>query len=259
MTPVEGASQTALLELAGVIDGNTAPTFESTLSDLRSKGILRLVLDLARIKYVNSTGLGALVKHADTFTQAGGGVALVRIPSKVRIIVELSGLIQLLNICADVDTALRKLGADVVPGAMPAGTRVNARPASGVAAAGRTPSSTGAGSTGMWRNAAARLAAEDPELALQKCKTSLERVLRHLHRTYVGDDTGIGMNDLVNGLKSKRILPPKVLVLIYAVWELAKSAGQPLYGSDEAINHEAYIAVASMTILQRWFRETHPQ
>lgn len=166
---IDGDDASALAEMTGAIDGNTVPSFQATLEEIKTKGIQRLVLDMSKIKYVNSTGLGSLVKYADTFKSSGGGMALIKVPAKVKIVIEMLGLNAFFDICADLDAALTALkaagggpaaGGGARPAAAPAastkppraGTRAPAAqqqtaPASGAFAAG--PASNGGGGGGF--------------------------------------------------------------------------------------------------------------
>lgn len=109
LTTIDGDDLSALAEMTGAIDGNTVPSFQATLEEIKTKGIRRLVLDMSKIKYVNSTGLGSLVKYADTFKSTGGGMALIKVPAKVKIVIEMLGLNAFFDICADLDAALKAL------------------------------------------------------------------------------------------------------------------------------------------------------
>jgi anti-anti-sigma factor len=109
LTQIQGDDLSALAEMTGAIDGNTVPNFQATLEEIKTKGIRRLVLDMSKIKYVNSTGLGSLVKYADTFKSSGGGMALIKVPAKVKIVIEMLGLNAFFDICPDLDAALAAL------------------------------------------------------------------------------------------------------------------------------------------------------
>lgn len=111
LNTIAGDDLSALAEMTGAIDGNTVPSFQATLEEIKTKGIRRLVLDMSKIKYVNSTGLGSLVKYADTFKSTGGGMALIKVPPKVKIVIEMLGLNAFFDICADLDAALAALAA----------------------------------------------------------------------------------------------------------------------------------------------------
>src|SRR5579871_5002386 len=125
LKPIEGEDAATLAEMSGAIDGNTVPSFQQMLEEIKSKGVRRLVLDMSKIKYVNSTGLGSLVKYADSFKSSGGGMALIKVPAKVKIVIEMLGLNAFFAICADLQQALAALekAGTAAPAAAPAATK----------------------------------------------------------------------------------------------------------------------------------------
>ncbi len=139
---VEGDATGAIAEVAGVIDGTTVPKFQESMEDVRRKGVRRLVLDMSRVRYVNSTGLGELVKYNDKFEAAGGGLALAKVTAKVKIVMEMLGLHQKLEICSDERQALDALargkgGGGSAGAAAPAPPRHDHAAASARAPSGR--------------------------------------------------------------------------------------------------------------------------
>ncbi len=117
LLPVDGDDSARVAELSGAIDGNTVPDFQQMLEKVKTEGVRRLILDMSKIKYVNSTGLGSLVKYADSFKNSGGGMALIKVPAKVKIVIEMLGLNAFFDICAGLPEALAAL--DTKGGAAP--------------------------------------------------------------------------------------------------------------------------------------------
>ena len=108
-------------ELSGAIDASTVHIFQNQLEDARKRGVTKLIMDISKIKYVNSTGLGSLVKYADTFKAAGGGVVLLRVPAKVKIVIEMLGLHEFFEMCSSEQEAIGVFGgAADAPEAVPA-------------------------------------------------------------------------------------------------------------------------------------------
>jgi len=81
-----------VLVLDGAVDPTTTQALDAALTALRERGVRHLALDMAGVRYVNSTGLGVLVKHAQALEEAGGAMSLLGITAKVRIVVEMIGL-----------------------------------------------------------------------------------------------------------------------------------------------------------------------
>lgn len=94
-----------LVSMQGSIDASTVVNFQSTLENLQLKGIKRFILDMEQIRYVNSTGLGSLVRLADQLESDGGGFALVKIHPKVKVVFDMLGLNAFFKIFPSLDSA----------------------------------------------------------------------------------------------------------------------------------------------------------
>ena len=85
------------------------------MDKLVERGVKNLILDCTSVKYINSTGLGTLLKYADTFESIGGHIAFCRVPSKVMLVMEMLGFNALFNIVSDEATALRSFAGKLAP------------------------------------------------------------------------------------------------------------------------------------------------
>ncbi len=111
----EGLTAT-LAELVGSIDATTVESFASVMDKLLEKGVRYLVLDCAGIKYINSTGLGILLKYVDAFNERDGGIAFSQVPQKVMLVMEMLGFNALFTIVSDEAVALKHFsGAETPP------------------------------------------------------------------------------------------------------------------------------------------------
>ena len=104
-----------LAEVDGSIDASTIQEFQHVMDKLIERGVKNLVLDCSNVKYINSTGLGTLLKYADTFESIGGHIAFCRVPSKVMLVMEMLGFNALFNIVTDEATALRSFAGKMSP------------------------------------------------------------------------------------------------------------------------------------------------
>ena len=134
---LEDGSSVALVELKGSIDGSTVKKFESEALGLYEKGVKFVILNFAQIGYMNSTGLGILVKVLDKFQEKDGDVKLVRVPPKVADLFEMLGISSILTIHKSVDEAIATLPAKILPQApepvdappaVPSGSRLQQPP-----------------------------------------------------------------------------------------------------------------------------------
>jgi anti-anti-sigma factor len=106
--------------LTGSIDASTNQAFEGRLSDILSSGTHNVLLVLTNVKYINSTGLGTIVKCVDTFREKGGDIKLVGVPTKVIALFEMLGLLALFETHETIEAAVTSFGkSKVQPTAAP--------------------------------------------------------------------------------------------------------------------------------------------
>lgn len=124
ITPIDQLANTARVVVEGAIDATTVISFESQLKQLQEDGFTNFVLDMQGIKYVNSTGLGSLVATADNLEKVGGGLALIRVHPKVKVVFDMLGLNSFFRIFTNEDEAVGFLasrgGGDAAPAGAPA-------------------------------------------------------------------------------------------------------------------------------------------
>ncbi len=104
-----------LAEVDGSIDSTTIQQFQQVMDKLVERGVKNLILDCTNVKYINSTGLGTMLKYSDTFEGIGGHIAFCRVPSKVMLVMEMLGFNALFNIVTDEATALRSFAGKMAP------------------------------------------------------------------------------------------------------------------------------------------------
>ncbi len=100
-------TKATLAEIAGSIDATSIVQFQTVMDKLVEKGVKNLILDCANVKYINSTGLGTLLKYADQFESMDGQIAFTRVASKVMLVMEMLGFNALFTIVPDEAAALR--------------------------------------------------------------------------------------------------------------------------------------------------------
>lgn len=102
ITP-EAFDDYAILYLKGEFDYYAVKTFEDELENLKKVGLVRVVVDLQFVRFINSTALGALVK-ADRMLKANQGKLSVSRPSAFcRDIFERVGINRILSVVASVE------------------------------------------------------------------------------------------------------------------------------------------------------------
>ncbi len=108
---LDKVARASLGEVSGVIDTSTLEEFEAKVSEALRGGAVRLVFDFSKVRFVNSSGLGVLVKANDSLREMGGGIALIRVPAKIRLVIEMLGLDTYFTLRESEEEALFALGA----------------------------------------------------------------------------------------------------------------------------------------------------
>ena len=108
---VKSLQGTAMVILNGSIDAKTVITFQTHLNSVKERGIERFIMDMENVKYVNSTGLGYLINLSDSVTPDKGGISLVKVQPKVKVVFDMLGLNAFFKIFTTRDEALKHLQA----------------------------------------------------------------------------------------------------------------------------------------------------
>ncbi len=98
---------TAVFHLTGRMTlGMRLREVESTITDVIDQGITKLILDLSRIEFLDSAGLGALMILYGNMKVRGGQLRLVAPSVKVHEVLKMTHTDSILNIDPSVDAAL---------------------------------------------------------------------------------------------------------------------------------------------------------
>ncbi|MBI3726481.1 STAS domain-containing protein [bacterium] len=101
----KGGTSVLVYKVAGEIDLDTVGILRDHLESVERRGQANLVLDLQDTKYINSSALAVLVKFSETFRERGGGIALARVGSRVKLVFEMLGLLVFFRFYDSVDKA----------------------------------------------------------------------------------------------------------------------------------------------------------
>jgi anti-anti-sigma factor len=96
-----------LFRLTGLLDAFSEPTFRKVLTKCVDEGPKHLILDLSKIDFVDSSGLGALVQLVKKAQTEGGTLQIVT-NARVTQTVKLVRLEQFLSLQPSVDVAIAK-------------------------------------------------------------------------------------------------------------------------------------------------------
>jgi anti-sigma B factor antagonist len=96
----------AVIELEGEVDIYSSPRFEEALSQGIGEGATRIVVDLAKVTFIDSTALGVIVGGVKGVQARGGSLSIVCRDENIRRIFEITGLDRILAIHRSREEAL---------------------------------------------------------------------------------------------------------------------------------------------------------
>ena len=85
-------ADTHVIELGGEVDLYTAPEFKERMVQVIEEGKKRVVVDLSKATFIDSTTLGVLVGGVKRLRPSGGSLALVCSDENIQKIFEITGL-----------------------------------------------------------------------------------------------------------------------------------------------------------------------
>jgi anti-sigma B factor antagonist len=91
---------------SGRLDRLVATELSERLATVIAGGMPRLVVDLAQVVFVDSSGLGALIGSLKAARRAGGDLRVARASDRVRDLFAQTGLDRIVRIYPSVDAAL---------------------------------------------------------------------------------------------------------------------------------------------------------
>mgnify|MGYP001026115925 CR=1 FL=1 len=90
----------------GRIDSNTSSGFGRHMNAVIDRGDVNIVVDMAALDYISSTGLSVFLSSAKKIKIAGGSMVLSGLNSRIRLAFEMSGFLRLFPVYPSVEAAL---------------------------------------------------------------------------------------------------------------------------------------------------------
>ena len=95
-----------VLTLKGnVMGGPDGAKLHDTLHDLKEDGKTNIVVDLSKVKFMNSSGLGMLISAMTTMRNAGGDLRLANVADRIQSLLVITKLITVFKHFDSVDAA----------------------------------------------------------------------------------------------------------------------------------------------------------
>jgi len=102
-----------VLNLGGkIMGGPDHEKFQSQIKTLVSQGQVDILLDMSKVSWVNSTGLGILVSAFHTLKKNGGTLKICNVSDRIDNILNVTQLKLVFETFADCDEALASFGAE---------------------------------------------------------------------------------------------------------------------------------------------------
>lgn len=82
-----------VLELTGRLTiSDPLNEFETSIQELLTEGVKHILVDLANVAYVDSSGLGVLIGALTRVSRAGGELKLINVPRRVQALLDISNI-----------------------------------------------------------------------------------------------------------------------------------------------------------------------
>lgn len=98
-----------VVELAGEIDVYTSPKVKDAITELIDQAHYNLVINLEKVRYIDSTGLGVLIGGLKRVREHGGSVSLVCTNPQIKKIFDITGLVKIFGIYDSEPNAMKAL------------------------------------------------------------------------------------------------------------------------------------------------------
>ena len=103
---IENKNGLTVCHIEGEIDINTSPGIKKSLDKLLQSKTPKIIVNLAKVTYVDSSGLATLVEILKNMRSYGGRLRLTNLSPKVKSLFEITKLEKLFEIMADEQEAM---------------------------------------------------------------------------------------------------------------------------------------------------------
>lgn len=109
---LEERYEAVIIEIKGnVMGGPEAQEFSDSLKKLLQDGKKNIVVDLAEVKFMNSSGLGMMISGLTTVKNGGGQLKLANVTEKIHSLLMITKLITIFETFDSLDDAVKSFTA----------------------------------------------------------------------------------------------------------------------------------------------------
>ena len=99
----------AVLSVTGNVDAGTEQRFRDALASVLAHGVTRIVVDLSRVAFMSSAGIGVLMGVRRVLADAGGSLVLAAPHGEVAQVLAITGVAEVIPVAASVADAVAAL------------------------------------------------------------------------------------------------------------------------------------------------------
>lgn len=104
------SDQISIIMLEGEVDVYTAPQLKQQIIKLLDEGMLKIIVNLESVEYLDSTALGVLIGGLKRLREREGSLVLICTNNRIKRIFEITGLDKIFSILSSEDEALNSMG-----------------------------------------------------------------------------------------------------------------------------------------------------
>jgi anti-sigma B factor antagonist len=111
ISSLKSASKISVLAIEGAVDMSNVTRLKEAFEGLFATGVYKIVLDLEKVTFIASAGLGCLLTARDVVLKHAGNMVFSGTNAKVREVFDLLGITNLLRFAPDLAHAQAQLEA----------------------------------------------------------------------------------------------------------------------------------------------------
>jgi len=96
-----------ILDINGEIDLYNAPDIKDTIKNLIDSGKRQVIINLEKVSYIDSSGIGVLISSLSNLKKVGGALKIINVYASVKKVFELTKLTSFFEIYDSEDEALK--------------------------------------------------------------------------------------------------------------------------------------------------------
>ena len=106
-TKLRETEDIAILDIEGEIDLYNAPEMKEIVKKLIDEKKLKIIVNLSKVSYIDSSGIGALISSVTAIKKGNGAMKLINVYASVKKVFELTKLTSFFEIYDSEEAAMR--------------------------------------------------------------------------------------------------------------------------------------------------------